>query len=59
MTIEDTWWPMKLLLSYTHSSSEQNVKHFAAALKMFLYHHSFYYISEYLEYKESKWYLQM
>jgi hypothetical protein len=34
--------------------SEQNVKNFAAALKRFLYHHSFYSISEYLEYKEPK-----
>jgi hypothetical protein len=35
--------------------SEQNVEHFVAALKRFLYHHCFYSISEYLEYKESKW----
>jgi hypothetical protein len=41
------------------STSEQNVKHFVAALKRFLYHHSFYSISEYLEYKKSKLYLQM
>jgi hypothetical protein len=34
--------------------SGQNVKHFVAALKRFLYHHSFYAISEYLEYKEPK-----
>ena len=33
---------------------EQNLKHFAVALKRFLYHHSFYSINEYLEYKESK-----
>jgi len=33
---------------------EQNLKHFFAALKRFLYHHSFYSINEYLEYKESK-----
>jgi len=33
---------------------EQNLKHFAAVLKRFLYHHSFYSINEYLEYKESK-----
>jgi len=33
---------------------EQNLKYFVAALKGFLYHHSFYSINEYLEYKESK-----
>jgi hypothetical protein len=38
---------------------EQNPNHFAVALKRFLYYHSFYSINEYLEYKESKQYLQM